>query len=175
MKQITNYLNYLISVDGKVYNLKTMKHLKCFINNMGYPSVCLYNENGGKFFLVHRLMAEAFLPNDESKKYVNHIDGNKANNLLFNLEWCTHSENMQHAWKLGLSKTSEKQRQNGRNTIKNAIEIGSKMRRKKIIDTANGQIFDYVNDAATHYGFKVKTLANMLNGHRFNKTSLKYL
>jgi hypothetical protein len=175
MKQITNYLNYLISVDGKVFNLKTMKHLKCSINNMGYPSVCLYNDNGGKFFLVHRLMALTFFKEDKNRPFVNHIDGNKTNNLLCNLEWCTQKENMQHACKLGLSKTSEKQRQNGRNTIKNALEIGSKMKRKAIVDTSNGMIFNYSKDAANYLGIRKQTLTNWLNGHRVNKTSLKYL
>lgn len=175
MKQIKGYLNYLISVDGKVFNLKTMKHLKCSINNMGYPSVCLYNENGGKFFLVHRLVAETFLIKDESRKFVNHIDGNKANNLLSNLEWCTHKENMQHSWDLGLNKVSEKSRENGRRTIKIASEIGSKMRRKAIIDTSNGKTFQYVNGAAEYLGVRKQTLTNWLNGHRTNKTSLKYL
>lgn len=175
MKQIKGYLNYLISVDGKVFNLKTMKHLKCSINNVGYPAVCLYNENGGKFFLVHRLMAETFLPKIEGKNYVNHIDGNKANNLLFNLEWCTHQENMVHAWENGLNKTSERQRENGRRTIKIAAEIGAKMKRKAIIDTSNGKIFECAKDAAQYLGVRKETLANWLNGHRTNKTSLKYL
>jgi DNA-binding XRE family transcriptional regulator len=175
MKQIKGYLNYLISVDGKVFNLKTMKHLKCSINNMGYPSVCLYNENGGKFFLVHRLMAEAFLPKKESKIYVNHIDGNKGNNLLSNLEWCTQKENCQHAWELGLNKTSEKNRENGKQTIKIAQKIGSKMRRKAIVDTSNGMKFEYCEDAAKYLGVRKETLTNWLNGHRANKTSLKYI
>jgi hypothetical protein len=175
MKQIANYLNYLISVDGKVFNLKTMKHLKCSINNMGYPSVCLYNDNGGKYFLVHRLMALTFFNEDKNRPFVNHIDGNKNNNLLSNLEWCTQKENMQHAWKLGLNKTSEKNRENGRKSIKIAQEIGSKMKRKAIIDTSNGKIFDYVVDAANYLGVKKPTLTNWLNGHRINKTSLKYI
>ena len=175
MKQITDYPNYVISVDGKVFNLKTMKHLKCSINNMGYPSVCLYNDNGGKYFLVHRLMALTFFNEDKNRTFVNHIDGNKNNNLLCNLEWCSHKENMQHAWKLGLSKTSEMQRENGKKTIKIAQEIGSKMKRKAIIDTSNGKIFDYVVDAANYLGVKKPTLANWLNGHRVNNTSLKYI
>lgn len=175
MKQIKGYLNYLISTDGKVFNLKTMKHLKCSINNMGYPSVCLYNENGGKFFLVHRLMAETFLHIIENKKFVNHIDGNKANNILCNLEWCTHKENMVHAWNTGLNKVSDKQRENGKRKIKIASEIGSKMRRKAIIDTSNGIIFDYAEDAAKYLGVRKQTLTNWLNGNRTNKTSLKYI
>jgi hypothetical protein len=175
MKQIKGYLNYLISTDGKVFNLKSMKHLKCSIDKMGYPRVGLYNENGVKYFLVHRLVANAFLSKIEGKDFVNHIDGNKSNNLLLNLEWCNHQENMQHAWKLGLNKITEKHKENSKKAIKIAQEIGSKMRRKSIIDTSNGKTFQYVNEAAEYLGVRKETLTNWLNGHRTNKTSLKYL
>lgn len=175
MKQIKNYPNYYITLTGKVFNLKTMKWLNPFIANNGYYSVCLYNKDGGKFYLVHRIMAQTFLPKDDTRNFVNHIDGNKKNNLLCNLEWCTHQENMQHAWECGLSKTSEKQRQNGRNTIHIALKAANELKRKKIIDISNGKIYNSSKEAALELGYKKETLANWLNGHRENKTSLKYL
>lgn len=57
-----------------------------------------------KTILIHRLIAQTFIPNSENKLEVNHIDGNKQNNNIENLEWCTKSENHKHAFKIGLCK-----------------------------------------------------------------------
>jgi hypothetical protein len=175
MKQIKNYPNYYLTLTGKVFNLKTMKWLNPFIANNGYYSVCLYNENGGKYKLLHRLIMETYVENIDGKKYVNHIDGVKTNYSIFNLEWCTHSENMQHSWENGLSKTSDKQRENGRNTIHIALKASNEAKRKKVIDLSNGKIYNTTNEAALELGYKKPTLSNWLNGHRENKTSLRYL
>jgi len=67
----------------------------------GYYSLCLRNKNK-KMHRVSRLVAQAFIPNPENKPEVNHIDGNKKNNVVCNLEWNTASENMLHAFKTGL-------------------------------------------------------------------------
>lgn len=62
----------------------------------GYMQVWLRNPGEHKKYRVHRLVAEAFLPNPEGKDVVNHIDGNRSNNMLANLEWATYSENTNH-------------------------------------------------------------------------------
>lgn len=81
--------------DGK--RLVKSKILKPQLQNNGYLSTTLYKELKPKTLSIHRLVAEAFIPNPENKKTVNHIDGNKLNNHLENLEWNTHKENHIHS------------------------------------------------------------------------------
>ena len=72
--------------------------LKQADNGHGYLRI----NRGGKTYYIHRLVAEAFISNPENKSQVNHIDGNKYNNNLENLEWVTPKENSDHAWRIGL-------------------------------------------------------------------------
>lgn len=70
-----------------------------------YLFVYLNKNHKSKYHAVHRLVAQAFIPNLENKPQVNHIDGNKTNNAVSNLEWVTQSENMLHAYRIGLEKS----------------------------------------------------------------------
>lgn len=74
----------------------------------GYPHTVLRKNKKGRTTCVHRMVAEAFLPNPEDKRAVNHIDGVKHNNHLSNLEWVTFQENSRHAWKMGLANFDNK-------------------------------------------------------------------
>lgn len=71
-------------------------------NNQGYMQVNLYKNKKCKSIVIHRMVAKAFIKNEYNKREVNHIDGNKANNRVDNLEWCTPSENQKHAYRIGL-------------------------------------------------------------------------
>ena len=90
--------------EGTLYKQKNKEAVTNYKNNKGYWVVNLWVE--GKLYhrQIHRLLAETFIPNPENLPYINHIDGDKTNNSLDNLEWCTHSHNMQHAWDTGLHK-----------------------------------------------------------------------
>ena len=102
-KPIKDFENlYLIYDDGKVWSIKRRRFLKYEINNAGYARVALYKNDKIVHKFVHRLVAEAFIPNPENKPYVNHKDGVRYNNRIENLEWVTPSENTQHAVDTGL-------------------------------------------------------------------------
>ncbi len=97
-KKIKNYDDYYITDCGKVVSNKRqcLFVLNTADDGWGYLNVKL----GGKTVYIHRLVAEHFLDRDESE--VNHIDGNKKNNNVSNLEWCSRSFNMKHAHDKGL-------------------------------------------------------------------------
>lgn len=106
-KDIPNYEGmYQVSNLGNVRSLhwnhsNVIKNLKPF-NNGGYLRVAFNTKNAHAKFLVHRLVAIAFIPNPENKEEVNHIDGDKTNNCVNNLEWVTRKENIHHAIRHGL-------------------------------------------------------------------------
>ena len=104
MKLIDGFENYMIDINGNVYNIKYKRYIKTFDGGDGYLSIRL-NKNAKRFkFKVHRLVAITYILNPENKSQVNHINGIKKDNRVENLEWCTPSENMIHAYKTGLIK-----------------------------------------------------------------------
>ena len=92
----------IVYKDGRVYvhPPRVMKNQKI---STGYRSVMFYGANGKKQYYVHRLVAETFILNPNNLGDVNHKDGCKTNNILINLEWCSRSDNIKHAYKNGLS------------------------------------------------------------------------
>jgi len=106
-KDILNYNGiYQISNIGRVKSYKNNKItiLKNYTNNKGYPEVNLKYNSKKKHLMIHRLIAIYFIDNPENLPEVNHKDGNKLNYKINNLEWCTHAENIQHAYDTGLQK-----------------------------------------------------------------------
>ena len=106
---------YSITIYGDVYtwgNGKSftsdgkLKYLKQTLKRNGYWQVKLFKNGMRKYYNIHRLVAQTFIPNPDNKPEVNHIDGFKDNNKPDNLEWVTSRENQLHAFRLGLQKAS---------------------------------------------------------------------
>lgn len=96
-KPINGYKNYQVSNMGNVKNIITGRVLKGQNNGKGYLFVTLYDENHkGKQIMIHRLIAQTFIPNPNNLPQVNHIDENKHNNCIENLEWITSEDNINH-------------------------------------------------------------------------------
>ena len=113
------------------------------VNRDGYMEVSLSKHSIQKTLKLHRIVAIAFIPNQQNKATVNHINGVKTDNRIENLEWATHSENIIHANKAGLRKVTEAQRkaasQNGKKTCdKNRI-------RKRVFLLKNGDRKEFVS------------------------------
>jgi hypothetical protein len=154
MKQIKEYPNYGVTKKGEVYNLLTKKKLKPIINGRGYYQV---NLKGKKSFItlrIHRLLMDTYNPIN-IKLDVNHIDGNKLNNNINNLEWATRSQNIKHAYKIGLSK--------------------GVFAPKLVLDTQTGIFYESLKEAAEIYNINYGYLRTMINNINKNKTSLIYV
>lgn len=109
LKEISGYDNYLVSDDGQIYS-KVRKGFRAIHPNkkVDYFTVDLWKNNEGRKFYVHRLVAQAFIPNPNNLPEVNHIDGNRQNNHISNLEWVDSLGNKLHAIRTGLRTYSHK-------------------------------------------------------------------
>ncbi len=140
-KEIPGYENYIITDVNTVFNVKRKKLIKVQVDKDGYLVVQLWKNSKPKKFKMHRLVAMAFIPNPENKPQVNHINGIKFDNSIENLEWVTQSENMLHAYKIGLQKPSDKQK-----------ESASNLHAKLVLNTQNGVYYKSIKEAAAFYG-----------------------
>lgn len=105
-KPIEGFEDYLVSNMGRVYSRFYHKFLKHGMREDGTPIVSL-RANGIKHTKrLHRLVAETFLGKQKDDLQIMHLNGNKADNRVVNLQWCTKGENLKHAWDTGLRKMS---------------------------------------------------------------------
>lgn len=163
---------YLVSDRGRVMSLprkrtnggitkpkilKMIKHGRNKRNTPKYNAVALYKNGARKKFLVHRLVAEAFIKNDLNKPFINHKDGNPSNNNVNNLEWCTPKENVHHAWKNGLCKNSVKKGKDNNMSVAIAVYNSN----NELILEA-----DAINEACIKLNLNSGNVQHVLNGRR---------
>lgn len=159
MKNISGFDDYCINEFGEIYSLKTKMYIKSSNNYNNYKVITFHKNGVKKQFRLHRLVAEAFLPNPNNKSQVNHIDGNKANNHVSNLEWATPLENNIHAYKIGLKKGNKTGNKKG----------------KLVINLENGIIYNSITEACKSTNINLSTFKDYLKGTYKNKTSYVYI
>lgn len=159
--QVSNFGNFrslprIIKYKSNGTRKYPAKYLLTETTKDNYQRVVLMKDGVKKRYQAHRLVAITFIPNPDNKLCINHIDGNKSNNNVLNLEWCTYSENTIHAIKTGLYDTSKHHPSNSKGV--------------KCIDT--GEIFISMYEAVKHLGktnSSISTLSRAIkrNGKAF--------
>ncbi len=156
LKPVRNYeKDYLISSSGDVISIKNGKrlHLKQMTDRGGYLYVNLRKNGGLKHSLVHRLVADAFLPKIDGKEQVNHINGIRTDNDASNLEWCSSSENNLHKYRV----------------------LGYDSHRKmKVRCVENGKIYGSLREAANDTCSHESKVSLVVNGLRKTTNGLHF-
>ena len=141
-KTITGYDNYEVSTEGNVRNVKTGRIITQH-DNGGYLKVNLHKNGKRKVFYIHRLVAIAFIPNPQNKPTVNHIDENKHNNRVDNLEWATYGEQQRHG-------------------TRNERDKQAKSKKVRCIET--GQTYDSMTQASEETGLDKASICKVCKG-----------
>lgn len=140
---IKGFPSYEVSSEGRVKNSKTGRIMKINKNSKGYDQVCLRKDKQQYTKPIHRLVADTFFDGEHDGYDVNHIDGNKTNNFIGNLEWCTRKENVQHSFRTGLKKPS-------------------RMKKVRVVET--GVVYESIRECARQTGYDQSLICQYLNG-----------
>lgn len=144
-RTIEAFPNYQVSSLGRIKNIKTNRILKPFKNKTsGYYYINIRNTRGRKCYRVHRLVATYFINNPLKLSDVNHIDENKANNRVTNLEWVSHLDNIRHGSGIQRSTAS----------------------RSKPIECSNGNTYNSIREAGSLLGLSSGGICEVLKGKR---------
>jgi hypothetical protein len=156
MRHIT--LFYYATEDGHIYSSKSRRLITERLNNKGYKIVNLSIDGKCKTFSVHRLIAQAYIPNPDNLPTINHKNGIKTDNRIENLEWVTFSENTTHAVATGLLMPAK-----GRGTKNGRFEDEDIKRIKELYSQGLSQY-----KIAEMYNVTRGTIQQILNGHTYS-------
>lgn len=151
MIKIDGYENYFITEDGKVWNGK--KFINQWVDNVGYRQVVLFKNGKKKYYRVHRIVAEHYLGKPIEGKCVNHIDGNKLNNNVENLEWVTNRDNIQHGYDNNLYQFK---------TRSHPVIVRRKINNEEMWE------FKSIRSLSEELGLNRKTVTSILKGNKEN-------
>jgi hypothetical protein len=159
--QVSN-LGRVKSLERKIYifnktNFKLKeKILLSHTISKGYSRISLLKDKINKKYLVHRLVAQAFIENTNSNlNQVNHIDGNKKNNEVNNLEWCNNSQNVKHSYSIGLQKPKYRSDNQSSKKVAKYDEVGNLIK-----------IYDCMTDAAIENNSHISNISSCCYGRR---------
>ena len=181
-KPVLNYEGfYEVSNTGFVRSLDRVYDLgyrKCLYkgklmqardNGRGYLSVKLSKSNKARRVMLHRIIAQAFISNPFNYKTVNHKDGDKNNNTISNLEWCTQKQNVEHAIRTGLINIELLKKRSSKIGKKTIIQIAGS-NRISLFNTKTKNHYSSIMEAASYNGINRKKLSKMIHGIIPNET-----
>ena len=154
IKKIKDCPHYGITDDGKVFSLYSKRRIFPFLNDTGYLRVDLKENGEKKIKFVHRLVAEAFIPNPNGFPVINHIDEIKTNNNMNNLEWCTVKYNNHYGANPNV------------NNIKKAQEACKKRVVQMLLDGTVVKEYESLKEAAEKTGTQRPNISHCVAGKR---------
>jgi hypothetical protein len=154
---VKGFPNYEVNENGEVWSRITNRFLKPHVSSKdGYLRVVLRKDGRSYSRTIHRIVAETFLPNSDVLPCINHIDENKRNNHLSNLEWCTHQENMNHGTAIKRARD---------NTDYQSIALKNSKRVKQIDNTGKViRVWASANECMRITGFDNSSIAKCCRG-----------
>ena len=180
-KNIEGYPNYQVSNMGRIkrlstgYYRRTEKILKPQLQNNGYLHIKLSQKDKTKCILVHRLVAQVFIPNPNNLPQVNHINEDKTDNRVENLEWCDRKYNINYG--NGISKRVKTNKENG--TYKKIGEINSKIHSKSILQFSKDNSFirkwDCIMDVQRELGYDNRQICSCLKNRQKTAKGFKWV
>lgn len=147
---VVDFSDYEVSNYGRIRSLKTDVVMKPYTTKGGYQLIKLFKNSKHHPRYVHRLVAASFFDCDYEEFEINHIDGDKENNFIGNLEWCKHSENIEHAIETGLF------------TPYRLPPRPGPSKKVRILET--GEVFQSITECAKHIGGYKSAISACLKG-----------